>query len=116
VSQLSTVLLKTLGAAMVALPLIASAGGDAKNGEALVASNGCAGCHGADGNSTAPNPILAGQYESYLVQALAQYKTGERSGGNASIMTSFVSSLSDQDIADIAAWFASQDGPLQHVK
>ena len=68
----------------------------------------CAGCHGMDGNSQLPmNPILAGQYEDYLVHALKAYKSGERKNP---IMAGMVAALSDEDIADLAAYFARQKG------
>lgn len=87
----------------------ATAGGDPANGEALAAT--CAACHGPQGQSTVPtNPKLAGQYESYLLQALMDYKSGARQNA---IMSGFAASLSDQDMKDLAAWFASQDGELR---
>lgn len=71
----------------------------------------CAACHGADGVSTIPsNPILAGQYPSYLEQALKSYRDGSRQNA---IMAGFAAQLTDEDIADLAAWFSSQEGPLQ---
>jgi cytochrome c553 len=98
-----------VAAAVVSLaPAGAIAGGDAANGEALSAT--CAACHGADGNSTIEaNPILAGQYESYLVQALKDYRSGARQNA---IMAGFAAALSDQDIRDLAAYFASQESEL----
>lgn len=96
-----------------ALPMAASAG-DAKNGEKLTTEKGCVGCHAADGNSVIPtNPILAGQYEDYLVQALKQYKSGERQNP---IMSGFASGLTGKEIADLAAWFSSNESKLQFVK
>lgn len=90
----------------------AIAGGDADNGEALSAT--CAACHGADGNSTIPtNPILAGQYESYLAQALKDYRSGARQNA---IMAGFAAALSDQDIRDLAAYFSSQDSELDTLE
>ena len=87
----------------------AQAGGDAAEGEKKAAT--CAACHGADGVSQIPtNPILAGQYPSYLEQALRDYRSGSR---QSAIMAGFASQLSDQDISDLAAWFSSQKGPLQ---
>lgn len=87
------------------------AGGDAEAGKAASAT--CAACHGADGNSTIPtNPKLAGQYESYLVQALKAYRSGERKNP---IMSGFAAGLSDQQIADLAAYFSSQESTLQTV-
>ncbi len=87
----------------------ASAAGDAAAGEQKAAT--CAACHGADGVSQIPtNPILAGQYPSYLEHALKSYRSGSRQNA---IMAGFAAQLSDQDIKDLAAWFASQEGPLQ---
>jgi cytochrome c553 len=87
----------------------ANAGGNAADGEKKAAT--CAACHGADGVSQIPtNPILAGQYPSYLEQALKDYRSGSR---QSAIMAGFASQLSDQDISDLAAWFSSQKGPLQ---
>lgn len=66
----------------------------------------CAGCHGEGGVSSDENfPKLAGQYESYLVEALRGYKSGSR---NNPMMTGMVSGLSDEDIENIAAYYASQ--------
>jgi cytochrome c553 len=68
----------------------------------------CASCHGADGNSMAPNfPKLAGQYEDYLVHALHAYKTGARQNP---VMQGMAAPLSEQDIEDIAAYYALQRG------
>jgi len=89
----------------------AYAGGDAEAGKA--ASAVCAACHGADGNSAIPtNPILAGQYESYLVHALKAYRSGARQNA---IMAGFATALTDQQIADLAAYFSSQESALQTV-
>ena len=66
----------------------------------------CAACHGADGNSTDPQfPRLAGQYEDYLVRALTDYRSGQRRNP---IMSGFAAGLSDTDIANLAAYFARQ--------
>ena len=98
---------------LIAAPLftvsgVSYAGGDATNGETLAQT--CAACHGADGNSTIEtNPKLAGQYESYLVRALQDYRSGAR---DSAIMGGFATALSDQDIRDLAAWFASQESDL----
>lgn len=105
---------KTAGLVFSALTLSVSvhAGGDAANGEAL--SQTCAACHGVGGASTvAANPKLAGQYESYLVQALKAYKSGDRQNA---IMSGFAAALSEQDMADLAAYFASQPGELSTAK
>lgn len=82
-----------------------TAGGDAAAGKEK--SKVCAGCHGVDGNAVVgANPRLAGQYESYLYEALKQYKNGQRKD---LLMGGMVASLDDQDLKDLAAWFASQD-------
>ena len=83
----------------------AQAAGDAQAGKAKSAS--CAGCHGANGEGKAPNPALAGKSEDAIVQALQDYKSGKR---NNPIMKSFASNLSDQDMANLAAYYASLKG------
>lgn len=89
--------------------LTAAAAGDASAGKDKSAT--CAACHGAEGVSQIPtNPILAGQYPSYIEQALKAYRSGAR---QSAIMAGFASQLSDEDIEDLAAWFSSQKGPLQ---
>lgn len=71
----------------------------------------CAACHGADGNSTNPEwPKLAGQSESYLLKQLLNFKAGNDAADgryNAS-MAPMVAPLSEQDMADLAAYYASQ--------
>jgi cytochrome c553 len=68
----------------------------------------CAACHGQDGHSIDPTyPNLAGQHESYLVKALADYRAQRRVNP---IMAPMAANLSDQDIEDLAAWYAGQDG------
>lgn len=68
----------------------------------------CESCHGPDGKSVEPAyPNLAGQHESYLIKALSDYRSGVRSDA---IMQSFATNLSNQDIEDLAAWYASQEG------
>ena len=68
----------------------------------------CAGCHGANGKAIIPTyPNLAGQNQQYLVSALKAYKNKSRTGGQAAIMQGQVASLSDKDIDNLAAYFAS---------
>jgi cytochrome c553 len=86
----------------------AAAGGNPELGRAK--STTCHACHGVDGLAVAPNyPILAGQHEAYLVHALRQYRSGERKNA---IMAGFATGLSDEDIADLAAFYASLPGGL----
>lgn len=80
--------------------------GDAMAGKEKAAV--CGACHGADGNSQAPDfPRLAGQYEDYLVRALLDYKSGQRKDP---IMAGQVANLEKKDMEDLAAWFSSQKG------
>ena len=85
----------------------AHAAGNAENGKLLTYT--CAGCHGIPEYRNAyPNyhvPKIAGQSESYLVNALKAYRSGDRKHPT---MVAQASSFSDQDIADIAAYLASQ--------
>jgi cytochrome c553 len=84
----------------------AGAEGDAAKGKAKSAV--CAACHGADGNSAVPDfPRLAGQHADYMAHALAQYKSGKRKNP---VMAGIVANLSEQDMADLAAYFESQNG------
>lgn len=96
-----------LGAAACSLMLLslpALAKGDAAAGQAKSAI--CAACHGMDGNSTVPTwPKLAGQHEQYLVRQVQLIKSGAR---QVPEMAAIVPALSDQDIEDISAYFASQ--------
>lgn len=82
------------------------AAGDAEAGKAKAAV--CASCHGADGMALIPAyPNLAGQNEEYLVSALHAYRSKERQGGNAALMHAMAANLSDDDIANLAAYYAS---------
>lgn len=94
--------------ALAAFSTIAFAKGDAQAGAKKAAQ--CESCHGKGGVSQSPLfPILAGQYEDYLIHALTQYRSGERKNA---IMNGMAGSLSDEDIADLAAYFSSQPTPL----
>ena len=66
----------------------------------------CAACHGADGNSVTPIwPSLAGQHATYIERQLESYKNAERADAG---MQGFASSLSAEDMADVAAYYADQ--------
>lgn len=73
------------------------------------AAQACASCHGPEGKqAVAPNyPILAGQYRDYLLHSLKAYKSGARDNA---VMRGMVSGLTEQDMENLAAWFASRDG------
>lgn len=82
--------------------------GDAAAGQAKTAV--CGACHNPDGNSMAPNfPKLAGQGEKYLTKQLHDIKSGKRT---VLEMTGMLAAFNDQDLADIAAYFASQKGSV----
>ncbi|MNO98139.1 Cytochrome c4 precursor [compost metagenome] len=106
-NKLLVSLLLTLGvtgAANAAEPIK----GDAAAGQAKTAV--CGACHNPDGNSLAPNfPKLAGQGEKYLEKQLHDIKSGKRT---VLEMTGMLAAFSDQDLADIAAYFSSQKGSV----
>ena len=78
--------------------------GDAAAGKAKTVT--CAGCHGDTGISGVPNnPNLAGQKEQYLIKSMNDYKSGKR---DDAAMKAMVGTLSDDDIKNIAAYYASQ--------
>ncbi len=76
--------------------------------EGRVKSASCVACHGAQGKVSVPMyPNLAGQNAMYLEQSLKAYKKGERTGGQAGVMQAYVTPLTDDDISDLAAYYAS---------
>ncbi len=85
-------------------PLTVAAVGDPEAGEQKAAS--CAACHGADGNSVvAAWPKIAGQHADYAARQTRLVRDGRR---DVPEMIPFVMNLSDQDIADIAAFYELQ--------
>lgn len=82
--------------------------GDAAAGQAK--SDACVACHGANGNSQAPTfPKVAGQNSRYLFKQLQDIKSGVRP---VPVMTGMLDGFDEQDLADISAWFASQEMAL----
>ena len=103
-NKLFVSLLLTLGVTGMAQAAGSAVVGDATAGQAKTAV--CAACHGPNGNSAAPNfPKLAGQGERYLLKQLTDIKDGKR---QVLEMTGQLTNLSDQDLADIAAYYAQQ--------
>jgi cytochrome c553 len=95
--------------ALLALPALAwgqaAVSGNPVAGEAKTEM--CSGCHGIDGWRTAyPEvygvPKIGGQHPAYIIKALQEYKSGER---NHPSMRAIAASLSDQDMADLAAYY-----------
>ena len=92
-----------------AVPALASNAGNPAAGQKK--STVCVACHGTDGKSTNPMwPTLSGQNPSYLLKQLQDFKTGRRSDPN---MDPMVKQLSPQDMADLAAYYASQGNRAQ---
>jgi cytochrome c553 len=82
----------------------AAATGSAEAGQAKSVT--CSACHGMDGNSLNPEwPSLAGQHESYLVKSLQSFKSGARQNV---LMSGMALPLTDEDMVDLAAYFAAQ--------
>ena len=75
----------------------------------------CVDCHGPSG--TAPidpsYPIIGGQYHDYIAHSLQMYRDGDRSHA---LMASQAKGLTDQQIADLAAYFGSQPSPLRDLR
>lgn len=97
--------------AAVSAPM-ALAQGNAQAGEAKAAA--CAACHGATGNdSLLPNvPKIGGQGERYLLKQLQEIKAGVRP---VPLMEPVVAPMTEQDLADVAAFYAAQESPLGAV-
>lgn len=95
-----------------ALAPLALAAGSPANGEAQVAV--CGGCHGADGNSPAPNfPKLAGLGEKYLTKQLQDIQSGSR---KVVEMTGLLDGKSAQQLADMAAFYSAKSLQLAGAK
>ena len=89
-------------AALVVTSPFAQAG-DSTAGRTVMVK--CQGCHGKDGVSTIPSaPNLAGQKEYYLIWSLRKYKAGKR---ESRMMSVVLEGLSDEDMANVAAYYAA---------
>ena len=95
-------------ASAIATLMVAIAGGPALAGDVAAGRTKalmCQACHGIDGQSKVPDaPNLAGQVEAYLAVQLGAFKTGAR---KSEAMNVVAGSLSEADIADLAAYFAA---------
>ena len=95
----------TLALGVVMLPLASVAAGAADQPAGRAKAAACAVCHGQNGISTLPNaPNLAGQPAIYVEAQLKSYRSGAR---RDEVMSLIAKPLSDADIADLAAWYAS---------
>ena len=97
----------------VGLASVAQAAGNAAAGEKIV-TGVCAACHGVDGNSViTTNPKLAQQHPEYIAKQLANFKSGERKNA---VMSGMAASLSQEDMANVAAYFGSQKAKVGSAK
>ena len=105
--------MKKLISLAVLLAFVGAAGSVTAAGNAAAGktkSAVCAGCHGVDGNSSAPNfPKIAGQDAQYIAKQLADFKSGARKDPT---MAGMVAGLSKKDMDDLGAYFASQKRAL----
>jgi cytochrome c553 len=91
-------------------PANAAAKPDAGKGQ-TIATQVCAACHGADGNSTiTANPKLAGQMPEYIVKQLTNFKAaaGKKAERENPVMAGMVAALSPDDMKNLAAYFGGQ--------
>lgn len=108
---------KKVLATITAIAALSTAGsvaaeGDASNGETLVTA--CAACHGSDGNSASPLfPKIAGLGEKYLTKQLLDIQSGARVVPE---MTGLLDNSSEQDLKDMAAFYASKPTQLSGAK
>lgn len=112
---LNTLLNATLGSTVAALFALSSSAAlaatpaaapapDLAKGQATAAV--CSACHTIDGSRGSPaNPILAGQHPEYLVKQLQEFKAGKRKNA---VMAGFAATLSDDDMRNVAAFYASK--------
>jgi cytochrome c553 len=96
---------------LLLIPAVAFSAGNAAEGQRK--SVVCHACHGGAGKSLQPiYPNLGGQHQDYLAKTLYGFRDGSRQNA---IMSGFAANLSDMDIEDIAAWYASRNG-LTEIK
>ena len=92
-----------------------AAGEQVANAKGAATGQSCIDCHGIDGNAPidASYPKLGGQYATYIAHALQAYRSGDR---EHALMSSQARGLSDQQIADLAVYFASRPAQLHDLK
>jgi cytochrome c553 len=88
-----------------------AAGEQRANTKGEATGQSCADCHGVDGNTPIDPtyPKLGGQYADYLAHALQSYRSGKR---DHALMSAQARTLTDQQIADLAAYYASRESQL----
>ena len=98
----------TRALALLAVSILPAEAGDVEAGETAYMAKGCISCHGPSGHSSNERlyPSTAGKEASYLVKHLKAFRAGER---YSPMMTPMATSLTDEEIADIAAYLAAQN-------
>jgi cytochrome c553 len=84
---------------------------DTREGAAVYAATGCAGCHGASGIPESAVPVVAGQRSPYLYKMLLDYRSGRVQGQGAAMMAAITANLNEQQISDVAEWLSRQTRP-----
>lgn len=98
-------MLSMIGAALV-LGAAPARGADIAAGEARYSAN-CVNCHGNSGKGMASFPSIAGRDADYIADRLMQYRTKDKVGPNSAIMMTWAIDLSDDDIANLAAFIST---------
>ena len=100
---------RVVAALALLVPLGPVLAGDPAAGEA--AAGTCVACHGEAGAKPISNyPIIAGQHENYLLLSMIGYRDGERDNA---VMLQQLAGQTDAELANLAAYFAAQEGPLK---
>lgn len=100
--QVSRMKMVIIAVALMGAGGLAYAAGDVAAGQKK--AEGCAGCHGANGEGNGPNPALAGMAPEQFAKAIADYKSGAR---KHAVMKALASKLSPQDTENLGAYYAS---------
>ena len=98
-------LLLTIGAALT-LIVAEARGGDVAAGKSRYLVN-CINCHGMAGKGMASFPAIVGREADYIVGRLMQYRAREKVGPNSAIMMSLTGDLTDEEIANLAAYIST---------
>ena len=105
ISAIGVCLMFAAPACMAGEPAKAAAKPDLAKGQ-TTSTNVCAACHTSDGSRGSPaNPILQGQHLEYLVKQLSEFKSGKRANA---IMMGMASALSEDDMKNVAAFYAGK--------
>ena len=102
--MVSRKLVLALMVALLGIASVAQAGGDAARGKELAID--CVDCHGEDGKGDEEVPSIAGMDPAEQVDKLKKYQSGELEDENGDMLT-YTEDLSDQDMADLAAYYAT---------